>query len=278
MATAALYDKKDDDTLTIGAFFMGYKFRAALITIAIHAAILIFLWLFYIYTPIPPFPPAPNTPELELDLVSGGGGGSASNAGSATNAVTPVAKAPVANAPTINNDVEASTPIPSNTAKVQPKRVDTVPKPPQPSVELASALSKFKTAKASSNGGGNGAGSGDMGLGGTGGGTGHGTGTGPGAGVGAGDGKFGYDLNGRQLVTRPRLVTNNPEQGQIVVGITVDQDGNVTEATPGVKGTTLNDASLYELVKNAALKTKFNRSTGDTPEQYGTITFRFVIQ
>ena len=280
MASVALHSNQDDDTPTIAAFFTGYKFRATLITIAIHAGILLFLWLFYIYTPIPPFPTPADTPELQLDLMSGGGGGSESPAvGNNTSvpATAKTAQASVANAPTVNNDVEPSTPIPGNTAKVQPKHVDTVPKPPQPSVETASALNKFKTAKASGGGGSN-ASSGDMGLGGTGGGPGKGTGTGPGAGVGAGDGKFGYDLNGRQLVTRPRLVTNNPEQGQIVVGITVDQDGNVTEATSGVKGTTISDASLYELVKEAAMKTKFNHSTGDTPEQDGTITFRFVIQ
>jgi outer membrane biosynthesis protein TonB len=97
-----------------------------------------------------------------------------------------------------------------------------------------------------------------------------------GPGVGSGKG-FGYDLSGRQLEVRPQLVTNNPEQGQIVVGITVDQDGNVTEATPGVKGTTITDASLYGLVKNAAMKVKFNKSP-DTPEQSGTVTFRFTIQ
>ncbi len=272
MTSVALHDDRDNDTLTIGAFFTGYKFRAALITIAIHAAILIFLWLFYIYTPIPPFPPPPNTPELELDLVSGGGGGSAGNAGSTASTVTPAAKAPVSNTPTINNNAEPSTPIPSNTAKVQPKHIDTVPKPPQPSIELANAESKFKNAKSSGTGN---ASQGTQGGGSGGNGSTQGTSVGPGAGSGKG---FDFNLNGRQLVVRPKLVTNNPEQGQIVVGITVDQDGNVTEATPGVKGTTLNDASLYELVKEAALKTRFNKSTGDTPEQYGTITFRFVIQ
>lgn len=271
MASIALHDNRDDDTLTIGAFFTGYKFRATLITIAIHIAILVFLWLFYIYTPIPPFPPPPNTPELELDLESGGGG-STGNDGSTTSKVTTAAKAPVSNTPTINNNVEPSTPIPSNTAKVQPKHIDTVPKPPQPSVELANAESKFKNAKSSGSGNASQANQG----GGTGGsGSSHGTGNGPGVGSGKG---FGYDLSGRQLVVRPQLVTNNPQQGEIVVGITVDQDGNVTEATPGVQGTTITDGSLYVAVKNAALKTKFNKSSEALPEQYGTITFKFVLQ
>jgi periplasmic protein TonB len=253
------------------------KALAAFITLLIHGLLLLFLILYIIITPLPPYKDIP-TPEMVLDF--GGGGGSPSSSAGNSTAIPTAAKSvktTTANAPTINNDVEPSTPIPSNTAKVPPKHVDTVPKPPQPSVELASALNKFKTAKASGGGGSN-AGSGDMGLGGSGGGPGKGTGTGTGPGTGAGDGKFGYNLAGRQLVSRPSLVTNNPEQGQIVVGITVDQDGHVTEATPGVQGTTLTDASLYELVKQAALKTKFNKGSGDIPEQYGTITFRFTIQ
>jgi periplasmic protein TonB len=256
---------------------------AVLITLLIHGGIFLFLLLYIIITPLPPYPDAP-TPEIVLDF-GGGGGGSGSVAASSMgskastdNKMNQAAKAPTANAPTITNDVEPSKAIPSNTAKVQPKHIDTVPKPPQqPSVELANAENKFKNAKGSN--GGNAA-QGSQGPGGSGNGTSQGPGTGPGTGAGpGGSGKgFDFNLNGRQLVTRPRLVTNNPEQGQIVVGITVDQDGNVTDATPGVKGTTINDASLYELVKDAALKTKFNKSSGDTPEQYGTITFKFVIQ
>ena len=254
------------------------KSLAAIITLLIHAAILLFFILYIIITPIPPYPEPPHPAELVLDF--GGGGGSPSSSVGNSTVVPATAKVvqapPASNSPTINNNAEPSTPIPSNTAKVQPKHIDTVPKPPQPSIELANAESKFKHAKASS--GGNTGSGGDVGQGGTGGGPGKGVGTGPGAGVGSGDGKFGFNLAGRQLLSRPSLVTNNPEQGQIVVGITVDQDGNVTEATPGVQGTTLTDAALYESVKVAALKTKFNKGAGDMPEQYGTITFKFYIQ
>jgi len=276
MASLALHDNRDNDTMTIGAFFTGYKFRAALITILIHAAILVFLWFYYIYTPIPPFPVPVDTPELQLDLQSAGGGGSADNASSKVNITNKVAAAPITNTPTVNNDVEPTTPIPSNKSKVVPKKIDTVPKPPQPSIELASAEDKFKHAKASSSGNGS---QGGQGNGGGGSGTGIGAGTGSGTGIGpGGSGKgFGYDLSGRQLEVRPNLVTNNPEQGQIVVGITVDGDGNVTEATPGMVGTTITDASLYVLVKNAAMKIKFNKSHDDTPEQQGTVTFSFTI-
>jgi hypothetical protein len=177
----------------------------------------------------------------------------------------------------VNNDVEPSTPIPSNKSKVVPKKIDTVSRPQQPSVELVNIENKFKNAKGSN--GGNAA-QGTQGNGGGGNGNSQGPGNGPGSGKGpGGNGKgFDFNLNGRQLINRPNLVTNNPEQGQIVVGITVDQDGNVTEATPGIQGTTLTDGALYILVKNAALKTKFSKSSNDTPEQYGTITFKFIIK
>jgi len=284
MTSVALNDNRDDDTFTIGAFFTGYKFRATLITIAILAAIVTFLWFFYIYTPIPPFPPPPNTPELEVDLAGGGGG--SSEATTAINKTDNVEeehnKVPtttvVSNPPTVNSDVEPTTPIPSEKATKPTKKIDTVPKPQQPSVELVSLENKFKNAKASGSGkggGGNGSGMGS----GQGSGNGTGTGSGSGSGNGGGEGSgFGYDLKGRGILKRPELSTNNPEQGKIVVGITVDQDGNVVEATPGMVGSTITDASLYLLVKNAAMKIKFTKSPDDSPEQSGTVTFRFTIQ
>ena len=286
MTSVALNDNKDNDTFTIGAFFTSYKFRATLITIAIHAAILVFLWLFYIYTPIPPFPPPPNTPELEVDLAGGGGGGS-SEASAAVNKTSNAAEEHTAaptkivqsNPPTVTSEAEPTTPIPSEKATKVNKKIDTVPKPQQPSIELVSLENKFKNAKASSGGsGGGGTGSGIGSGQGSGSGPGSGSGSGGGSGAGSGPGEgFGYDLKGRGILKRPELNANNAEQGKIVVGITVDQDGNVVEATPGMVGSTITDASLYILVKNAALKMKFTKSPDESPEQSGTVTFRFTI-
>lgn len=68
------------------------------------------------------------------------------------------------------------------------------------------------------------------------------------------------------------------EKGVIVVQITVDQFGNVTEATPGAKGTTLFDEDLLNEARNAALKAHFNASDNASEVQTGTITYRFNIQ
>jgi len=258
------------------------KAVAVLITLLIHGGILLFLLLYIIYTPIPPYPAPPGGPELELDFgngINGTGNVEASNIGNSTSkdskATSTAANATKDN-PVVTNDVENSTTINnSKTVAKTPVKVDTVKPQPQVDVQLASALQKFKGAKGSTGGNGNSGQQGNAGSpNGTNPGTSMGTGNGPG---GTGKG-FAYDLSGRQLVLRPKLVTNNPEQGEIVVGITVDQDGNVTEAIPGVRGSTITDAPLYELVKEAALKIKFNKSTDGSPEQMGTVTFRFTIQ
>jgi outer membrane biosynthesis protein TonB len=255
---------------------------SVILTLLIHGVLLLFLLYYIIITPIPPYP-VTQTPELELDFGGGGGGSgnvAASSIGakaSTENKMNQIATQPSSNTPTVNNDVEPSTPVPSNLAKKIPKIIDTVPKPPHPSLELANAENKFKNAKGSNGGI---AAQGEQGKGGGGNGAGQGAGNGPGTGSGpGGNGEgFNFNLNGRKLLHRPDLKSNNPIQGQIVVGITVDQDGNVTEATPGVRGSTITDASLYILVKNAAMKTKFSPSSSDTPEQTGTITFVFTIQ
>ncbi len=275
MATVAVKQERNNKAL------------AAIITIGIHALLLLFFILYIIITPIPPFPEPPGGAELELDFgngVVGTGNVEAPNIGNNPSTPTKTTQTSPPNPtkaadPVVTNDVEAAATV-NNSKKTttNPVKVDTVKPQPQMSIELASSLNKFKTAKGASGGNGNSGQKGNAGnpngsLPGTNMGTGGGPG-GPGSGVGSPD----FKLSGRQLIHRPNLVTNNPQQGQIVVGITVDQDGNVTEATPGVLGTTINDGALYKNVQDAAMKTKFNKSSNDTPEQYGTITFKFVLQ
>ena len=258
------------------------KALAGVITIIIHAGLLLFFLLYIIITPIPPYPEPPGGPELELDFgngVNGTGNVEANNMGnnvSKDNNTTRPTKTTTPSNPAVTNNAENAPPITGSKAAVKtPVKVDTVKPQPQISIDLAGAENKFKKAKGTTGGNGNSGQQGNAGSpNGINPGTSMGTGNGPG-----GNGKgFNFNLNGRQLEVRPKLVTNNPVQGQIVVGITVDADGNVTEATPGMVGSTISDANLYILVKNASMKIKFNKSHDDTPEQIGTVTFNFTIQ
>src|SRR5579863_1906627 len=126
MASVAVKNERTDKAL------------AAIITLIIHGGLLLFLLWYIIITPIPPYPPPP-APELELDLASGGGGSPAQvETVTATKQTTDTKAIPtVSNTPTVNNDVEPTTPIPSGKAAKAPKKIDTVVKPPQPSIELA---------------------------------------------------------------------------------------------------------------------------------------------
>lgn len=66
--------------------------------------------------------------------------------------------------------------------------------------------------------------------------------------------------------------------GTVVVEILVDQYGKVTKATPGGKGTTVQDAVLWEAAKKAAMKARFNVSSSAPPVQKGTITYIFKLE
>ena len=64
----------------------------------------------------------------------------------------------------------------------------------------------------------------------------------------------------------------------MVVEITVDKDGLVTFANPGVRGTTASSPLLFKLAKEAAMQAKFSPSESGADIQRGTITFVFVVQ
>ena len=60
--------------------------------------------------------------------------------------------------------------------------------------------------------------------------------------------------------------------------ILVDQYGKVTNAIPGVSGTTVQDKKLWEAAKEAALKAVFNISDSAPTVQEGTITYIFKLK
>ncbi|MBP7506868.1 MAG: hypothetical protein KA807_03530 [Prolixibacteraceae bacterium] len=105
-------------------------------------------------------------------------------------------------------------------------------------------------------------------------GTGSGTGSGDGSGRGTG---VSFSLSGRLAKTLPKPSYPGNEEGVVVVEVSVDKNGRVTKAEPGVRGTTSMNTALLAAAKAAALKTSFDSSI-DAPEiQVGTITYRFTL-
>lgn len=97
---------------------------------------------------------------------------------------------------------------------------------------------------------------------------------GPGGGVGNG---VSFSLNGRSALSLPKPYYPGNEEGVVVVQVTVDQNGAVTKAEPGFKGSNTADPELISAAKKAALQAKFNVEKNAPAYQVGTITYRFVL-
>lgn len=88
-----------------------------------------------------------------------------------------------------------------------------------------------------------------------------------------------FSLAGRNPAEAlPKPDYNYQEEGKVVVEITVDINGKVTSANPGVKGSTTLNANLLAAAKRAALKAKFDKKPDAPAYQKGTITYFFRLQ
>ncbi|AUC85247.1 energy transducer TonB [Polaribacter sp. ALD11] len=86
-----------------------------------------------------------------------------------------------------------------------------------------------------------------------------------------------YNLAGRKALSKPKKQPDCQEEGIVVVRITVDKNGKVISAVPGVKGTTNTAPCLAKPAKEAALRTTWN-SDKDAPKiQIGTIIYKFSL-
>lgn len=86
------------------------------------------------------------------------------------------------------------------------------------------------------------------------------------------------NLNGRSPVHLQKPEFNILKEGIVVVEITVDKSGKVIGATPGAKGSTIVDNTLYAAAKKAAFESKFNLKNDAPDRQVGTITYHFKLQ
>jgi TonB family protein len=95
---------------------------------------------------------------------------------------------------------------------------------------------------------------------------------------GLGGNGIAFNLNGRNPIYLQEPEFKIQKEGAVVVEITVDKTGRVISATPGVKGSTLVDNTLYAAAKKAALESKFDLNDNAPERQIGTITYHFKLQ
>jgi colicin import membrane protein len=274
--------------------------KSAVISVLVHAALLLALIFFVMKTTIPPFPEA------------GGSGGYLVNIGyidMATGEVQPLSETitkepqpekikPQAKAQEekiVTQSLEETIAI--NEAKRDAKKkeknnesltqpVKEAPKVPE---KKADPQSLYKGPSTTSKSQGTAAsGTGDQGdrsgdpnstyQGKSGTGTGPGSGDGEGSGSGSGKDGFSFDLSGRSLLRRPTVDDKSQLTGRVVVNITVDKQGTVTSAVPGGRGSTTTNSYLFSKAKEAAMKAKFSPNAEGADIQKGTMTFVFVVQ
>ena len=97
-------------------------------------------------------------------------------------------------------------------------------------------------------------------------------------GKGYGNEGVSYSLKGRKAQSLPKPEYNYQVEGKVVVEVTVDKNGKVTKATPGVKGSTTLDENLLKAAQKAALGASFDKKPDAAAFQKGTITYHFVLQ
>lgn len=126
--------------------------------------------------------------------------------------------------------------------------------------------------KAGDNSGNSGNGSGDGNMGKP-----HGSLDGDYNGTGTGKNGVSYSLDGRTATLIVKPTSSFQKSGKVVVTIFVNQDGKVTRAVSGARGTTTHDAELHKLAEDAAMKTSFNLSSNAAATQKGSMTYIFIV-
>jgi colicin import membrane protein len=99
-----------------------------------------------------------------------------------------------------------------------------------------------------------------------------------GEGSGLGDSGISFDLKGRGFQLLPAPEYKYQGEGRVVVEVSVDKLGRVTQAVPGIKGSTTLDEYLLNVAKEAALKARFEAKPDAPVIQKGTITYNFILK
>jgi TonB family protein len=83
-----------------------------------------------------------------------------------------------------------------------------------------------------------------------------------------------WTLYGRGVKALPKPSNDFTQEGEVVVQIYVDKDGNVTSAKAIHEGTTISDVHTQKLAERAAWQAKF--TSGERP-QVGKIVYKFKL-
>ena len=87
----------------------------------------------------------------------------------------------------------------------------------------------------------------------------------------------GYGLNGRNLQSNGKVVQECNQEGTVVVRISVNNQGNVITAEPGVKGSTNTHPCLLEPARRTALLHKWYPYSNAPTEQVGFVVIQFKL-
>ena len=87
----------------------------------------------------------------------------------------------------------------------------------------------------------------------------------------------GYGLNGRNLQSNGKVVQDCNQEGTVVVRITVNNNGEVVQAVPGVKGSTNTHPCLIEPARKTALLHKWFPDNNAPAEQIGFVVIQFKL-
>ncbi len=270
---------------------------AAAITLSISILIVLLLILIKIITPLPPFPPMTGGGGQEINFGiynEGTGNVEGPGIGNASSVVVESKSAPEVkenaakeedfkNGEQVLEKNDSKPKITNNATVITPTKPNKEPKKDNSTTNLLNAYTHTKNNTGQTGGDGQSGNAGNEGSpdgnpntdgkGGHGGGP-DGVGPGPGPGINGGPGGVDYGLSGRKMLSAPPKVSDSKEEGIVVVIITVDKEGNVTDADANGKGTNTSSATLKSKARQAAKLAKFSPST-QYETQKGTIVFKF---
>lgn len=97
-------------------------------------------------------------------------------------------------------------------------------------------------------------------------------------GDGNGNGGLALNLDGRRFMIKPSISDKGQLAGKIVVQISVNKDGEIIDARPGVRGTTITNSELWAKCEKAVRSSKLNALASAPDIQVGTVVFTFILK